>query len=504
MTLDSFSPLPSRTLRTSSSGIDRMVDVVQKTFDKWEKQDGKQWKYFYDIYKDLHMNPGVSGDEHYAASKAEAFLRKIREYLNSDDSDFSGAFEIIRDIGAKHGGPNVVAVMMNPGKSSRHSKQFTPPTPVVLLRADMDALPIQEETGADYSSKNGNMHACGHDMHTTTLLAAVQMLVESRDSWSGTMIACFQPSEEDGKGALAMLKGDSKGGIYERKDVPTPDLVLAGHVTPELAGTVNLTHGTAYSRSDSWKITMKGKGGHGSSPEACIDPITMASYAVTRLQTVVSRVVPSQEAGVLTVGQIEAGTAPNVIPSESYITVNTRADSNDLADSMEKEIRRIVAAEVRASNPHAEPDNSGRDPEKEKANPRFERLSQLPLLSNNEPVTSDIATYFNAVFRDDFHDFVPGVSGSEDFAHLAKRSARDKEPSIPYCYWRYGGTDKDTWDRAGKDIQRVPSNHSSTFLPQLDMGRKNDPLKVGTKCLFTAAMGKYCCDMDDFELVRND
>lgn len=215
----------------------------------------------------------------------------------------------------------------------------------------------------------------------------------------------------------------------------------------------------------------------------------MVSSCVTRLQTIVSREIAPRFSGVLTVGQIRGGSAVNVIPSEAFIEVSMRSDSNELAEQMEKALRRIVAAEVRASSSDFTPSETPEEQGREDANPRVERIAQLPLLTNDDQITPDIAAVFLAVFgKPEFLDFAPAAAGSEDFPNLA-RSSPDKElPDIPYCYWRYGSTDERRWKEAGGDLGRIPSNHSSNFFPQLDISADNDPLKIGTKALVAAAL----------------
>lgn len=264
-----------------------------------------------------------------------------------------------------------------------------------------------------------------------------------------------------------------------------PHFVFGGHVTPELTETISLTKGTAYSRSDSWKIVFKGRGGHGSRPEATIDPIAMTAYAITRLQTVVSRVVPSQEAGVLTVGEMNGGLAENIIPNSAYIKVNTRANSDELAETMEEHIRQIADAEASASIPPGAVDPpSG-------PNPEYHDISHLPLLKNEDEIAEDVAHVFRGVFGNQFIYPVDGVSGSEDFAVLARSDPNSSKTDIPYCYWRYGSTDRKRWAEYGGNVDSVPSNHNSKFYPQCDETDPNDPLKVGAKALCAAALSKF-------------
>ncbi|KAL4965919.1 uncharacterized protein BDV14DRAFT_199372 [Aspergillus stella-maris] len=407
--------------------------TITKIFESWGNENNKTWREIYDIYTFLHKNPGRSGDEKEAADKAAEFLQSLKDNNKLSDEEFF----IRRNIGgddAPDFGHSVVGVFKN-GEG-----------PTVLLRADMDAIPVQEETGLKYAStKPGVMHACGHDLHTTTLIAAAKALVEGR----------------------------------------SPDFVFGGHVTPEQTGTVSLTRGTAYSRSDSWKITFKGRGGHGSRPEVTIDPIVMSAYAITRLQTVVSRVVPPSELGVLTVGVVSGGTAENIIPNEAFFKVNTRAGSDEVAELMEKHMRNIVENEADAAIP------KGTDSGPAAPNPEIEDVSHVPLLKNEDKIANEIAGTFEKIFEKQFIYPVEGVSGSEDFAVLARSKPTSDNADIPYCYWRYGSTDPKRWDDYGGNLDNVPSNHSSKFYPQLEVTDPNDPLKMGAKALCAAGLSKW-------------
>ena len=228
-------------------------------------------------------------------------------------------------------------------------------------------------------------------------------------------------------------------------------------------------------------------GGHGSRPEATVDPITMACYAVTRLQTVASRVVPSQEAGVLTVGQISGGTAENIIPGSAFIKVNTRADSNELAEKMERTIKQIMIHEVQAAMVDVDPNS-----DLVMKNPTCKSLSHLPLLKNEDDISNHIAGVFSNVFGEENFTYpVPGVSGSEDFAVLAK-SPDGK--AILYCYRRYGSTDQNRWDDVKGKLDDVASNHNSNFYPQM-LGIETDPLRTGTKAALCCGSEQVCFDL---------
>ncbi|WP_337994070.1 amidohydrolase [Actinomycetospora callitridis] len=253
-----------------------------------------------ELYKDLHRHPELGFQEHRTAGIVGERLDGL-------------GFAVTTGVGRT----GVVATLRNG------------PGPTALLRADMDALPVREETGLDYAStvtatdEHGKTvsvdHACGHDLHTTCLLGAAEALATARDRWSGTLLLAFQPAEELGAGAQAMVDD----GLYER--FPRPDVVLGQHVAPLPAGKIAGHAGASYAGSDSLRVRLVGKGAHGSMPEASVDPVVMAAETVLRLQTIVSREIPSTATGVLTVGSIHAGDAANVIPGEAELQLNIRS-----------------------------------------------------------------------------------------------------------------------------------------------------------------------------------
>ncbi len=218
--------------------------------------------------------------------------------------------------------------------------------PTVLLRADFDALPVLEQTGLDYASTrrgtdpDGNdvpvMHACGHDMHVTCQLGALDLLVAARDRWAGTIVAVFQPAEEIGAGARAMIDD----GFFDR--FPKPDVCLGQHVFPFPSGSVGMISGPSMSAADGIKVTMFGRGAHGSQPQNAIDPVVMASATVMRLQTVVSREVAPSDTAVVTVGAIKAGTKDNIIPDQAELRVNIRSFDEQVRERVIAAVKRIV------------------------------------------------------------------------------------------------------------------------------------------------------------------
>ena len=250
-------------------------------------------------YKDIHANPELSMQEHRTAGIAAAWLKQH-------------GYEVTEGVG----GTGVVGLLRNGDGAT------------VLLRADMDALPIQESTGLPYASQatgtdrfdqaTAIAHSCGHDMHVAWLMGATRLLAENRGAWRGTVMAVFQPGEETAQGARAMIAD----GMVKR--FPKPDVTLAQHVMPLSAGQIGWRTGTMLSAGDSWEVTLFGRGAHGSMPQKSIDPVVMAASAVMRLQAVVSREVAMTDSAVVTVGTLRAGMSENVIPDRALLRLNVR------------------------------------------------------------------------------------------------------------------------------------------------------------------------------------
>lgn len=389
-----------------------------------------------DFYRDLHAHPELSHQEHRTASEVAKRL------------DGSG-FEVHTGVG----GTGVVGVLANGAG------------PTVLLRADMDALPVEETTGLPYASEvtvDGTpvMHACGHDVHVTCLLGAAELLAGATGQWAGTVIALFQPGEEASDGARRMVD-DGLGTL-----VPQPDVLLGQHVLPLRAGIVGTNPGPTLAAGDSVRITVYGRGAHGSMPQAAVDPVVLAAMIVVRLQTIVAREVAPGEAAVLTVGSIRAGTRSTIIPDRAEIQLNIRTyDERTRSDVLEA-VRRIVDAECRASRSPREPD--------------VELFDRYPVTDNDETTTRTIAEAFTAYFADRAGK-LGRWTASEDFSDLT--GAFD---GVPYSYWGIGGVDPDTYDRAeqqGRMSQDIPANHSSGFAPALQ-----PTLDTGTEALVVAAL----------------
>jgi amidohydrolase len=305
--------------------------------------------------------------------------------------------------------------------------------------------------------------ACGHDFHIVSLLAAIETLLSCRDSWSGTLIFLFQPAEERGKGAGVMVAD----GLYDPKKhgCPIPDVVLGQHVFPMPAGIVATKPGMIMSAADSFKITVFGSGGHGSMPHCCIDPVVIASHIVVRLQTIVSREVPPNEMAVLTVGELQAGQAENIISDEAVLKLNIRSVSVPVRETILAAVKRIVKAECLAGNCPKEP--------------LIEPISSFPLTVNDETVNSVVAKTFDEVFGENHFKNLPSVLGSEDFGILGSAVER------PYCFWFFGGHDAEWYEKMkaeGKQDQ-IPINHSPYFAPVIQ-----PTLRTGCDAIVVAAL----------------
>ncbi|PJI91127.1 amidohydrolase [Luteimicrobium subarcticum] len=400
------------------------------------------------LYTDLHAHPEIAFQEHRTAGIVAGRLRGL-------------GYDVHEGIG----GTGVAAVLAR-GDG-----------PTVLLRADMDGLPVTERTGLPYAStdtavtpegtESGTMHACGHDVHTTCLLGAAAALADD-DAWSGTLVLVFQPAEEVGAGARAMVDD----GLYDT--VPTPDVVLGQHVMPFPVGVVNLTVGTAMAAADSLRITLHGKGGHGSMPESTVDPVLMAAATVQRLQGIVSREVGATQAAVVTVGALRAGTQANIIPDRAELLVNVRTFDQAVRTKVLGSIRRIVEAEATASGAPEPPELEDiatfnltvNDPD---ASARTTAALQRTLDAQRAAITA-------AGGAPTIIDIGP-AAGSEDVCDLATAAG------VPLVYWNLGGFSPALF--AGFDPAaaqgggfRLPDgvapNHSPFFAPvaqpTLDLG----------------------------------
>jgi hippurate hydrolase len=393
------------------------------------------------LYRDLHAHPELAFAEHRTAGIVASRLRDL-------------GYQVTSGVG----GTGVVGVLANGAG------------PTVLLRADMDGLPVLERTGLPYASvdrvKNSDgvevpvMHACGHDMHVTCLLGAAAELAAASDDWQGTLLLVFQPAEEVGQGAKAMIDD----GLYER--FPVPDIVLGQHVNPLPAGAIGVHGGPAMAAADALRVVLYGKGGHGSRPETTVDPILMAAAAVLRLQGVVSREVAASDTAVLSVCALHAGTAANIIPDQAELLLSLRSFSDKVRDTIRAGIDRIIRAEAAASGATKEPE--------------IITTVSFPVLVNDPAACIRLAEVFST---DVGLTLDPGpVTGSEDVGLLA--TAAD----VPCAYWFLGGSDPDlfagvtTVEEARGIVDGLPSNHSPLFAPVID-----PTIRTGVSALTAAA-----------------
>ena len=383
-----------------------------------------------DFYKDLHRHPELSMQEERTAALAAGRLS-------------AAGYEVTTGIG--HTG--VVGVLRN-GDG-----------PTVMLRADMDALPVQEQTGLDYASTvDGVMHACGHDMHVAWLAGAATQLSMDRHGWSGTLLIVFQPAEETAAGAQAMIDD----GLFDR--FPKPEVILGQHVMPTPAGIIGTRSGVITSAADSLQIRMFGRGAHGSMPEASIDPVVMAAATVLRLQTIVSREIAAAQSAVVTVGSLQAGTAANVIPDEAVIQLNVRTFDEGIRTRVLDSITRIVNAEAQASG-------APRPPE-------ITPLDHYQLVRNDVDAAARVRAAFATRFGSGRVVDIPALSASEDFGSFGS------EWHVPSVFWTIGGTDAAAYEQAKATgrLAELPTNHNPRFAPVV-----HPTLETGVETLLAAA-----------------
>ncbi|MGH8013942.1 MAG: M20 family metallopeptidase [Candidatus Binataceae bacterium] len=391
------------------------------------------------FYTDLHAHPELSMRETRTARLAADWLR-------------AAGYDVTTGIGKT----GVVGLLRNGAG------------PTVMLRADMDALPVKEATGLPYESKvtatdrEGKLvpvaHACGHDMHVTWLAGTATLFAKSNDNWRGTLIAVFQPGEEVGEGAQAMIDD----GLFAR--FPRPDVVLGQHVMAEPAGNLSTRAGIIASAADSLQIRMFGRGAHGSMPQDSIDPVVMAAATVMRLQTIVSREVAPSEAAVVTIGSLQAGAKENVIPDEAIIKLNVRSFDEGVRGRVLAAVERIAKAEAAASGAVKAPE--------------ITPLDRYSSTRNDPEATRRVIEAFRRYFAANrVHETKP-TTASEDFGCFGT------EWQVPSVFWFVGGVDADTYTKAEQagQLSDVPTNHSSQFAPVI-----HPTLKTGVEAMMVAA-----------------
>ena len=395
------------------------VKEVVDSFTSWQEE----------LYIHLHQHPELSMQE--------------KETCDTIDAELTRLGYATQRIGG-----GVVGVLEN-GEG-----------PAVLFRADIDGLPVKEATGLEYASTqtrtdaDGNevptMHACGHDFHISCALGAARIFAENREAWAGTYIALFQPGEETAAGARSMVAD----GLVDK--IPAPDVALGQHVLagPMRAGQVGTHAGAILSTGASVKVTLHGKGSHGSMPHLSIDPVVLAAAVVTRLQSVVAREINPFKMAVLTVGSIHAGSKSNIIPDTATLLINIRAYDMDVREQLLDGIKRTVTAECEAARaPQA---------------PEFEIYDSYPLTNNDDATTAKVTQAFLVHFGEERVMDCGEVSASEDFSVIPDAFG------IPYTYWGFGGF--------AEGAPTYP-NHNPAFGPVLQ-----PTLATGTEAAAVAAL----------------
>jgi amidohydrolase len=375
------------------------------------------------LYLDIHQNPELSGHETQTAAKLAARLRSL-------------GYEVTEHVG----GAGIAAILKN-GNG-----------PVVMVRTELDALPVEEKTGLPYTSKvhtkddSGRdvpvMHACGHDLHMASLIGTAAIMAHSKDTWHGTLMLLGQPAEETISGAKAMIDD----GLFKR--FPKPDVAVALHVGNLLpAGKVGITPGSMSTNADSLRVTIYGKGGHGSAPHTAIDPIVIAARTILALQTIASREVKPGEMAVVTVGYIHAGTKNNIIPDQAELGLTVRTYKVEVRKQVLAAIARIVKAEATAGGAPREPS--------------IERYEGTDAVYNDPALAQRLrGTLESALGKDDVAMEEP-ITASEDFSYFVAQG-------VPGFYFSLGGADPEKYAQAKAAGEHLPSNHSSLFAPDLD------------------------------------
>jgi amidohydrolase len=376
-----------------------------------------------DFYIDLHQNPELSSHETQTAAKLAARLRGF-------------GYDVTEGVG----GTGVVAILKN----------GTGPT--VMLRTELDALPVEEKTGLPYASKvhakddSGRdvpvMHACGHDLHMAALVATAAIMAHNKESWHGTLMLIGQPAEETISGAKRMIAD----GLFTR--FPKPAVGVALHVGNDLpAGEVGITPGVYNTNADSLRITIYGKGGHGSAPQTTIDPIVIAARTILALQTIVSREVKPGEMAVVTVGYIRAGTKNNIIPDQAELGLTVRTYDADVRKQILVAITRVVKAEALAGGAQQEP--------------LIEHYESTDSVYNDPGLAARLRAPLEAALGKGNVLATEPITPSEDYAFFI-------EQGVPSLYMRLGGADPQKYAEGKKTGVLLPSNHSSLFAPDVD------------------------------------
>ena len=394
-----------------------------------------------DLYKDIHRNPELSLQEEKTAAKLAKELEKI-------------GFTVTTKVG----GTGIVGVLKNG------------PGPTILVRTDMDGLPVVEQTGVPYASQTkvrnkagqevGTMHACGHDIHMASWVGTARTLVGMKDKWSGTLVFIGQPAEEIGVGARMMLQD----GLFKR--FPKPDYCLALHSDPSLeVGHINFTEGLAMANVDTLDVLVKGRGGHGAAPHLAIDPIVLSAKIILDLHTIISRERNPVEPAVITVGSIHGGTKHNIIPNEVKLQLTVRTTTDAMRKQVLDGIERICKANAMGARAEM--------PEITVYNEEF-----TPKLVNESKLTRKTVALFKDILGEDKLHERPVIMGGEDFSRYANGG------EIPVFMYFLGTIDADRAAAAKKEgAKPLPSMHSDSYYPIPEPS-----IKVGVKTMTMAVL----------------
>jgi amidohydrolase len=379
------------------------------------------------LYVDLHQHPELSGHEVNTAATIAAKLRGL-------------GYEVTEKVG----GTGVVAVLRN-GSG-----------PTVMLRTELDALPVEEKTGLAYASKvttknNAGltvpvMHACGHDIHMAALVGTAEIMANTKDQWHGTLILIGQPAEETVGGAKGMLDD----GLFTR--FPKPDVAVALHTTNNLpAGKVGIAPEYALSNADTVNIAIYGRGGHGARPETTVDPIVIAARTILSLQTIVSREIKPGDPAVITIGYIQGGTKNNIIPDEVHLGLTVRSFTPGVRKHLLASIERIAKAEAQAADaPKA---------------PLVQVTESTDALYNDPKLAERLGQVLSDALGAGNFQKMPPEMVSEDFSAYV-------EAGVPSFYFRLGVADPDRFKEAEAGGVPLPSNHSPFFAPDMEPSLK--------------------------------
>jgi hippurate hydrolase len=376
------------------------------------------------LYLDLHQSPELSSHETQTAAKMASRLRGL-------------GYTVTEHVG----GAGIVAILKNGAG------------PTIMLRTELDGLPVEEKTGLAYASKvhakddSGRdvfvMHACGHDLHMASLFGTAAIMAGSRDTWHGTLMLIGQPAEETISGAKRMLDD----GLLKR--FPKPDVGVALHVSNEFpAGKVGVNSGYRYANADGLRITIFGKGGHGSAPDTTIDPVMIAARTVMGLQTIVSREIKPGEAAVVTVGYLHAGTKNNIIPDQAELGLTVRSYKPEIRQQVLAAIARIAKAEANAGGAQREP--------------LIEPLEATNAVYNHPALAERLGGVLASALGKDNAPVAAPIMGSEDYSYFI-------EAGVPSFYFALGGAEPRKFAQAQAAGETLPSNHSSLFAPDLDL-----------------------------------